>query len=507
MATVMEFKKPAGSVPFDMDAESGLLGAILYDNTLMEEVGEILPLDAFYDGDYRAVYQTIQRLTAVGRAADLVTVNHAAKGYVSAPEGLFGLLKDLVEISVSRSSAVEYAKVIAEMAWRRNLVIIGEELAAQARAGVPAAEVQESAERSLGAASAGVATVSMVSPDAGVTQVLQQLDHPELAFGIKTGLSPIDEVTGGFMRGELWLLAGRPGSGKSAIASSASLRVGRHGMTPKGNRLGVIEICSEMTVAQMMRRHIADYAHELFGPDAPTYSAVRKRMLSKSQKSMFHEAAKQLRELDTIRCVYQTGLTVPSIRRMCRRQKAVWARNGTDLGMVVIDHAGLIKASSSRGGRSEQQGEVARETKELPGELDCAVLTLVQLSRKVEERDDHRPQLSDLRDSGEWEENADGVIGVYRDAYYAKRLASPRGDEAKRIWEERCISPWVDAMFLKIREGEMQTVKLWADMGRNAIRGGIPDNAVNWRPPGQLPDSYLDPDQKPEPLYDGVEFS
>jgi replicative DNA helicase len=167
---------------------------------------------------------------------------------------------------------------------------------------------------------------------------------------------------------------------------------------------------------------------------------------------------------------------------------------------------GLVRSSAATRGRSEAQGEVARDTKQLAGELDTAILALVQLSRKVEERDDKRPMLSDLRDSGEWEENADGVIGCYREAYYAQREPEPKRRDLKLLWDERRESRIVDAMFLKIREGEARTVHLWADMGRNAIRGEAPASHYGGGANlGRLPD-LLDPDVA-LPRYEPGEFA
>jgi replicative DNA helicase len=245
-----------------------------------------------------------------------------------------------------------------------------------------------------------------------------------------------------------------------------------------------------MTVEQMMRRHIADWCYAKWGPAAPSYSLIRKRALSAQQLLMFREAATAIRELGTLKSLYRTGLTVPVLKSIVRRQKAAWLRQGIRLGVVTIDHMGLVLASGSAQKRSEAQGEVARDTKRIASELEVPVIALVQLSRKVEERDDCRPRLSDVRDSGEWEENADGVIGLYREAYYAQRETEPKRHDLKLAWEDRRSSKWVDAMFLKIREGEMQTVQLWADLPRNAIRGGIPDSAFL----GSHVD-LLDPDQ------------
>jgi replicative DNA helicase len=232
-----------------------------------------------------------------------------------------------------------------------------------------------------------------------------------------------------------------------------------------------------MTVEQMMRRHVADILYERHGNKAPSYSAMRKKIMSEEQQRLMLDAKSEFRDLNTLVSVYRSGVKIADIRNMVRRQKVIWARHGIKLGLITVDHVGLVKSSTANRGRTESQGEVAREMKELGGELDAAIFALVQLNRQVESRDDKRPMLADLRDSGEWEENADGVIGFYRDSYYAKRELEPKSFEKRVAWEERCASNIIDAILMKIREGEMQTVKLWADMARNAIRGFAPELA------------------------------
>ena len=485
-----KFERPESNHgPSAPEAERGLLGAILYENATMELVVDIVVPEAFHNGWHGRVFQICRDLINLGRRADPVTVHDALKDEAG---GSINYLLDLAEIATGNAVVVEYAKIIAER-WRlRELIRIAERIATEAKGGEVSSILIENTERDLMAMQLSTRTIALVDAADAIDRVTYQLDNPASSFGVNLGLSPIDDVTGGMMPGELWLLAGRPGMGKSACASSAALHIARHGFSPQGQRLGVIEICCEMTVEQMMRRHISDLAYEMFGRDAPSYSTIRKRAMGPRQREMFDAAAREIRKLGTIKSLYRTGLNVAAIRSIVRRQKVLWHRQGVRLGLVIVDHVGLIRATTAAGrGRSEAQGEVAREMKELPGEFEAPVLALVQLNRKVEERDDKRPMLSDLRDSGEWEENADGVIGVYREAYYALREPEPKRHDLKQLWEERRMSVMVDAILMKIREGKMQTVKLWTDMGRNAIRGHAPENSYDYRPP--LVD-LMDPD-------------
>lgn len=503
MSQVQQFKpnRQIAGAPRDLEAEQGLLGAIMFTNTLMDQLADELDPEMFYEGTHSRIFVAMRDLIGAGRSADPVTVLHAL-GTDPGLDQLGGAdyLMLLVDKAPGQKLGLEYAGIVREMWRRKKLIQLGDSLAAGGRDGQTADEMITLAESDMAAAEIHARGISLVSASEAVDIVIGQYDDPNKAAGLSLGLQPIDDVIGGMMPGEAWLVAARPSMGKSGLASTASLNVSVRGHAPSGERWGVIEICSEMTVAQMMRRHIADFCFEMFGPDGPTYSAMRRRALTESQQRMMREAAKRLRDLDTLKCLYRTGLTIRAIRALARRQKAVWARKGIRLGLVVIDHVGLVVGSSQTRGRTEEQGEVARDTKSLAGDLDCAVMGLVQLSRRVEERDNKRPRLDDLRDSGEWEQSADGVIGLYRDAYYAVREPEPKRRDDKILWDERCSSPMVDALLLKVREGEVQTVKLWADMGRNAIRGYAPESLFARSYPNNL-ERLLDPD---EPLDDAA---
>lgn len=496
----LSHSRPDGFAPSDQDAERSVLGALLRDNRLVDDLSDQIAPEMFHEPTHGRLFAKILRFVQAGRLADAVTVFNGEQDAGLLQMGGFRYLLDLIDKAPDTPTAKSYAPIVRRLWQQREMLIAAQEITTGVRQGVDPDLTIEAAERALLAVQVQSRGVQLVTAAEAIERVQIQLDNPRAAFGVKTGLLPLDDVTGGFMPGELWLVAGRPGAGKSALASSIALNVAIHGRGPSGERLGVIEICSEMTVEQMMRRHVADLAHEMFGRDAPTYSMIRKRSLSASQRQMFTAAATHLRQENTMRSLYRTGLSVTGLRGIIRRQKAAWAREGISLGLVSVDHMGLIQSSQSNHSRHEAQSEIARDTKAIAGDLNCPMLALVQLNRKVEDRDDKRPLLSDLRDSGQWEECADGVLGIYREAYYAMREPEPKRHDLKLLWDERRTSPFVDAIFMKIREGEAQTVRLWADMGRNAIRGETPDG--HYRPPPLV--DLMDPDVAlPLADYDG----
>ncbi len=477
MGQIVEFQQPRlDNAPSDLPAEFSLIGILIFDNASLELIPDELSPDHFYEPANGRIFEAIREIIRHGSMADPITVSHKLLHDDGFGEmGGRNFLFDCMTSAPPQISGPEYANLIIELWRRRELIRLGDYLMKSARVGGVASDLIFNSEKTLSDLNNSVTTARLISAEEAVSRVQLQLDNPEKAAGVTLGLIPIDDVTGGFMPGELWLGAGRPGMGKSAVCNSAALHIARHGRSPDGEPLGVIEIGSEMTVEQMMRRHISDMAFELYGTAAPTYSQVRKRLMSPAQRDAFTAAARQLSKLGTLYSIYRTGLTIPLLRAIIRRQASAWRRKGIKPGLVTVDHVGLLRPSGSTRGRTEAQGEIARELKELAGELEIPIFALVQLNRQVESRDDKRPTLPDLRDSGEWEENADGVIAFYREAYYAKREIEPKNYDRRAEWEGRCASPYVDAMLLKIREGEMQTVKLWADMGRNAIRGSAPD--------------------------------
>jgi replicative DNA helicase len=496
MSTVKQFQpnRQISGSPRDLEAEQGVLGAILAHNSLIEQLEDELDPEMFWEALHSRIYVAMRDLVLGGRSADPVTVTHAMAGdeaFERADGAEYLML--MVEKAPAIKIALDYAGIVREM-WRRSrLIQLGDSLSLGGRDGQSADEMVAHAEADLIAAEVHARGISLVTATEAVDSVLRQYANPEQAFGVNLGLDPIDDVTGGMMPGELWIIAGRPGMGKSALCNTAGLNIAMNGRGPKGERLGVIEICCEMTVEQMMRRHIADLCFEMFGTDGPTYSGMRRRVLTGAQQRMMAEAAARLREMDTMRMLYRTGLTIRGIRSLARRQKAVWARKGIALGLVTIDHMGLVRGTQGHRGRTEDQGDVARDTLALAGELEVPMIALLQLSRRCEERDNKRPILSDLRDSGEWEQAASGVIGVYRDAYYALREPEPKRADLKIQWDERCASVTVDALLLKVREGQTQSVKLWADIGRNAIRSHQPEQL--YRSSQHRLIDLLDPDQ------------
>lgn len=261
----------------------------------------------------------------------------------------------------------------------------------------------------------------------------------------------------------------------SALGATVALNAAKAGV-------GVIEINSEMTTAQMMRRHLTDLCFDRHGSASPFYKDIRRRQISPAQRRMLEQAAQDISAMP-LAMVKRTGLTLSSARSLIRRQRAAWAQQGITLGLVTIDHVGLLSADGGGRDRYSDQTAIAIGSKQLADDLGIPVIALVQLNRQVEQRDNKRPTLADLRDSGAWEENADTVIGVFREAYYANKEPEPKagasGSATELKWDEwdrKRKSRAIDAMLLKVREGEEGVATLWASIGHNAIRSSDPND-------------------------------
>lgn len=463
-------------LPHNIEAEQALLGILLFDNGAYERVGDQLRAEAMFEPFHQRLYARIEADIRKGHLAEPILLAKAFEGDEAFGDlGGLRYLADLVDRAPPSLNAVDYAASIMEQAAYREMMRVGAELMAAARRPGPIEAKLEEAERAIHrlAVTDSRAPAFTTAQDASQA-VLDYLDNEEDVDGVNWGLEPLDRALGPMQAADLVVLGGRTSMGKSALASDLCLNVAMQGR-------GVIEINGEMTVQQMTRRHLTSLAFTKYGKAAPSYTAIRKRMVTREQRAMLVEAKAEFDRLP-ISLLQRPGLGFGALRSLVRKERAKMARDGVKLGLLIVDHAGLIKADGGGRSRYEDQTAVSNGMKELAHELGIPVMALAQLSRETEKRDNKRPSLSDLRDSGAWEQDADVVIGVYRDAYYAKREPEPKDDgvtgspksNAWAEWDRRCRSKTIEAIILKAREGDCTTVELWGDMATNAIRAREP---------------------------------
>lgn len=457
----------------NLEAEMALLGCVMFDNDSFVAVdGVVAPRD-FYEPFHQRLWKAISDDIRHGRLADpTLLMSYFAIDPAFHQFGGLRYLADLVDRAPPASTAIHYAKAIRSAALRRDVIRIASEVLERAKTDAEAdgGALMADLERDMLAVRTGKDDLGFQSWSEVSRLVCYGMDRPEDRPLVKFGLPKLDNIIGGAERGDLIVLGGRPGMGKSALAACIAMNVARQGM-------GVAEVNAEMTTLQMGRRHLTDLAFERHGLDAPQYRDIRRGTLTDAQKVIIAQTQAEFADLPLM-MVKRTGLTLGRIRAMLQRQRMLWQAQGVRLGLVVIDHVGLISPDEKVYSRQQEQAIVSGRLKELAEELDVVMLALAQLNREVEKRDDKRPQLSDLRDSGSWEQDADVVIGAYRDAYYARREKEPKKELERAEWILRAASPTVEAIALKVREGDVGTASLWASIGHNAIRNEAPDDAA-----------------------------
>lgn len=471
MNAVVDFRRgqPVDHAPADLEAEQALLGILLYENEAIHTL-EGMTAERFREPFHQRLFATIAAAIGKGRLAEPIDLAAKFSGD-AAFEDLGGgsYLALLVERAPPTNMAAHFGQVISEAAQRRALMELAENMSAAAKSGeMEAPEIIGLAESSLLAMQVTSRPMQLVSVADASASVLAYLDAPEEEVsGIRTGLAPLDEELGPLLPGNLVLLMGRPSMGKSAAAECIALNIAEQGY-------GVIQINGEMSPEEMVQRHLTDICQRLYAGRGPEYRDIRRRRIGYDQRQMLTRADELLRPLP-MKMIKRPGLKLSQLRSLARRQAAAWARMDIPLGAVIVDHVGLLHPDQSNRDRYADQTIVSNTMKELADELGCPVIGLNQMNRQNENREDKRPQLSDLRDSGSWEQDADFVIGFYREAYYAQRQAEPKKELELAEWLRAKNSRTIEAIILKARAGACSTVNLWGDVARNAIRGVAPE--------------------------------
>ena len=481
LAPVIDLHPPAqdgpDEAPGNIEAEQALLGILLCDNAAFDRLPDRLRPDHFREPLHGRIFETMLDAVRKGRLAAPILLCERFKNDPAFDDlGGARYLGHLIDLAPPTVNTADYALEIVNQATRRALVAIGAEMQRAARLDTTAdvEALVEAAERELHALIGGQAGMAFTDAQAAAEAVLERLDHPpETDAGVAWGLAPLDKQLGPLLAGDLIVLGGRTSMGKSALAAELALNIGKQGKA-------AIEINGEMTVEQMTRRHLTSLAFDRFGFGAPSYSAIRKREVTYDQRQMLQKVREDFDALP-ISMLKRTGLGFGALRSLIRREQARRARQGIEVGAAIIDHVGLIRCDTKGRSRYEDQTEISNGLKELADELKIPIVALAQLNREVEKRDNKRPILADLRDSGAWEQDADIVIGIYRDAYYAQREPEPKDTGRPNSsltwgeWDARRKSKIIEAIVLKVREGETGPVELWGDMATNAIRAREPE--------------------------------
>ncbi|GHT96424.1 replicative DNA helicase [Betaproteobacteria bacterium] len=400
--------------PHSLEAEQSLLGGLLLDNEAWERIGDLIGAEDFYRDDHRRIYQHIVRLLNLGKPADVVTVFEALEksGEAEAAGGL-AYLAEIANNTPSAANIRRYAEIINERAILRKLVAAGDEIASSALApsGKDAKTLLDEAERKVfEIAEAGARHVNglqQIQP--AISQVVARMeelydrDNPQAITGVPTGFIDLDGLTSGLQPSDMLVLAARPAMGKTTLA----LNIAEHVAVEQ--KLPVAIFSMEMPATQLASRFIASVGRVAL-------QNIRKGQLSDDDWQRITMAVGKLYEAPIY--IDETGgLNVIDLRSRARRL----ARQCGQLGLIVIDYLQLMSGISSNrdsNNRTAEVSEISRSVKALAKELNVPIIALSQLNRSVESRADRRPIMSDLRESGAIEQDADIIMFIYRDEVY-----------------------------------------------------------------------------------------
>lgn len=451
--------------PHNIEVEQALLGATLMDNTVVDRL-QHLRAEEFFDPLHGAIWTAINAYRNDRRVANAVTLRNTFEttppvGELSVPQ----YLGKLTASAVTTSGAASYATTIVDLAARRRMILVGEDIAAAAYStvtDVASASIEAVLQLDDVLASTRQRQVTRASIAATAETVLREIEERRNTATLPTGLGSLDGLTGGYRRGELIVLAARPSMGKSCWSGSTMLGIARKGH-------GVLLFSLEMTSEATTLRCLSDLTWRHDGPIP--YSRLLKRELRPGELPRLREASQSFTGMP-LAIDDAASLTVAEIAARCRQQARAFERDGLTLDVIIVDHLGLVRASDRYAGQRHREiAEITEGLKALGKQLGCAVIALHQLNRNVEKQDNKRPGLSDLRDSGSVEENADVVMFLYRPAYYLERAREDKpDDEADRLAALARSKNDLELIMAKQRNGPCTPIQLFCEMSCNVVR-------------------------------------
>ncbi|MEM7242583.1 MAG: replicative DNA helicase [Pseudomonadota bacterium] len=455
------------ALPHNIEAEQALLGALLVNNDVYDKIAAVVKEHHFFDPVHARIFETVATRIQKNALASPVTI----KAFMEDDEGLAELggpayLARLAGGAVSVFAARDYAQMIYDMAIRRDLMSIGEEISDKAASvdlgSEPSEQIVEAEQRLYSLSEQGQVDqgfqsfLKAVTDAVNVANAAYQRDGG--LAGVATGLDDLDKKLGGLHKSDLLILAGRPSMGKTALATNIGFNIARafkQGRKPDGTDGtidgGVVGFFSlEMSAEQLAGRILAEQA------EIPSQQ-IRSGDMTEDEFRRFVEAAKRLENAP----LYIDDTAALPISQLAARARRLKRTHGLDC--MIVDYLQLVRPATAKDSRVNEVSEITQGLKAIAKELDIPVIALSQLSRQVESRDDKRPQLSDLRESGSIEQDADVVMFVFREEYYKEREKPGDHDAEKMMaWQEEMESVHGKAEVIigKQRHGPIGTVDL-----------------------------------------------
>ncbi len=454
------------ALPNNVEAEQQLLGAILTNNDVYDRISSLIRAEHFFDPVHQRIFEIAAARIQKNALASPVTL----KAFMEDDAGLRELggpayLARIAGAAISAYAARDYAQMIYDLAVRRDLIQLGRDISARAAQvdvdSEPKEQITDAEQKLYKLGEQGVAErgfqsfLKAVTEAVNVANAAYQRDGG--LAGISTGLVDLDKKLGGLHPSDLIILAGRPSMGKTSLATNIAFNIAKawkHGQRPDGTEGtvngGVVGFYSlEMSAEQLAARILSEAS------EVPS-EQIRRGDMTEAEFRRFVEAAKALEACP----LYIDDTPALPISQVAARARRLKRTHGLDV--LMVDYLQLLKGSSKES-RVQEVSEITQGLKAIAKELNIPVIALSQLSRQVESRDDKRPQLSDLRESGSIEQDADVVMFVYRDEYYREREKPGDHDlEAMAKWQEimEKVHGKAEVIIGKQRHGPIGTIEL-----------------------------------------------
>ncbi|MBX9926815.1 MAG: replicative DNA helicase [Hyphomicrobiaceae bacterium] len=454
--------------PHNIEAEQALLGAILINNEALDRVSSFLYAEHFYDPLHGRIYETVAQLVLAGKQATPVTVKtffenaEPISPHLTVPQYLGRLAANATTII----NAFDYGRTVYDLAVRRRLITIGEDMVNVAFDSPvdssPEDQIGEAENALYALAEQGKYGDGFQSFGAALTSAIEMANNAYQRSGglsgLSTGLADLDAKMGGLQSSDLIILAGRPSMGKTALATNIAYNIARayrpeqqpDGSTKAADGAVVGFFSLEMSAEQLAARILSEQAE--IGSER-----IRRGMIDEDEFRRLVETSREMSEVPLY--IDQTGGI--SIAQLAARARKLKRQKG--LGCLIVDYLQLLSGSKRTGeGRVQEVTEITTGLKALAKELAVPIIALSQLSRQVEQREDKRPQLSDLRESGSIEQDADVVMFVYREEYYVERSKPSEGTKEFIDWQQKmmAVSGRAEVIIGKQRHGPVGAVQL-----------------------------------------------
>ncbi len=443
-------------LPNNIEAEQAVIGSILVSNDIFDEINTIISSINFYDPMHQKIFEAVESLIYKGMLANPITLKsyfEDEKDDLNVPEYLVKITK----FSTSVRQAIEYSKIIYDMFVRRELIKISEQTIDSAKLNdlnTNGQSIIESSERLLfDLAEKGSFNSSLIKFDEAMKQTIEMASaaykNEEGIVGVPTGLRDLDDKLGGLHQSDLIIIAGRPSMGKTSLATNIAFNAAQK-LQESGKKSSIAFFSLEMSSEQLSTRIISEQARI-------SSNDIRRGRISDDQFDKFLETSKNISELP----LYIDETPAISIAALSNRARRIKRLFGLD--MIVVDYIQLMRGTTfNKDGRVQEISQITQGLKAIAKELSVPVVALSQLSRQVEQRDDHKPQLADLRESGSIEQDADVVMFVYREGYYLQRKEPREATVEHAEWQAKMneVAHLAQIIIGKQRHGPIGNVTL-----------------------------------------------